>query len=204
MDFFNDIAADGSFEVVIRCQDRGQYLGMAAADIYLRPADLQFWWNFVKGYISIWLQMFIVICFGTMFSTFLSGPVAVIATIAALILGFNGFFVDDLVKNTSKGGGPIESLIRLPTQMGSQIELELGNENLQLAIFRLDQYIVTAVSRLKDAVPNFSKLDTSDFVAFGYNISGGLLGRHLTIAFCYFVLTALVSYFFLKTREMAA
>jgi len=204
LDFFNDIAADGSFEVVIRCQDRGQYLGMAAADIYLRPADLQFWWNFVKGYISIWLQMFIVICFGTMFSTFLSGPVAVIATVAALILGFFGFFVDDLVKNTSKGGGPIESLIRLPTQMGSQIELELGNEKLQSAIFMLDRGIVTAVSRLKDAVPNFSQLDTSNFVAYGYNIFGGLLGRHLTIAFCYFVLTALVSYFFLKTREMAA
>ncbi|MFN5273083.1 MAG: ABC transporter permease [Planctomycetota bacterium] len=204
LDFFNDIAADGSFEVVIRCQDRGQYLGMAAADIYLRPADLQFWWNFVKGYISIWLQMFIVICFGTMFSTFLSGPVAVIATVAALILGFFGFFVDDLVKNTSKGGGPIESLIRLPTQMGSQIELELGNEKLQSAIFMLDRGLVTAVSRLKDAVPNFSQLDTSNFVAYGYNIFGGLLGRHLTIAFCYFVLTALVSYFVLKTREMAA
>ncbi len=204
LDFFKDIAPDGSFEVVIRCQDRGQYLGMAAADIYLRPADLQFWWNFIKGYIGIWLQMFIVICFGTMFSTFLSGPVAVIATVAALILGFFGFFVDDLVKNTSKGGGPIESLIRLPTQMGSQIELELGNDKLQSAIYMLDRGIVTAVARLKDAVPNFSQLDTSNFVAYGYNIFGGLLGRHLTIAFCYFVLTALVSYFFLKTREMAA
>ncbi|MFN9348145.1 MAG: ABC transporter permease, partial [Planctomycetota bacterium] len=169
LDFFKDIAPDGSFEVVIRCQDRGQYLGMAAADIYLRPADLQFWWNFIKGYIGIWLQMFIVICFGTMFSTFLSGPVAVIATVAALILGFFGFFVDDLVKNTSKGGGPIESLIRLPTQMGSQIELELGNDKLQSAIYMLDRGIVTAVARLKDAVPNFSQLDTSNFVAYGYN-----------------------------------
>jgi hypothetical protein len=204
LDFFKDIAPDGSFEVVIRCQDRGQYLGMAAADIYLRPADLQFWWNFVKGYISIWLQMFIVICFGVMFSTFLSGPVALIATIAALVLGFFGFFVDELVKTTSKGGGPIESLIRLPTQMGSQIELDLGNENLQNAIFVVDRGILMAVSRLKDAVPNYSQLDTANFVAYGYNLFGGLLARHLTIAFGYFVLTALVSYFFLKTREMAA
>lgn len=204
LDFFKDIAPDGSFEVVIRCQDRGQYLGMAAADIYLRPADLQFWWNFVKGYISIWLQMFIVICFGVMFSTFLSGPVAVIATVAALVLGFFGFFVDNLVNTTSKGGGPIESLIRLPTQMGSQIEMELGNETLQKAITFVDRGILLAVSQLKNAVPNFSQLDTANFVAYGYNLFGGLLARHLTIAFGYFVLTALVSYFFLKTREMAA
>jgi len=204
LDFFKDIAPDGSFEVVIRCQDRGQYLGMAAADIYLRPADLQFWWNFVKGYISIWLQMFIVICFGVMFSTFLSGPVAVIATVAALVLGFFGFFVDNLVNTTSKGGGPIESLIRLPTQMGSQIEMELGNETLQKAITFVDRGTLLAVSQLKNAVPNFSQLDTANFVAYGYNLFGGLLARHLTIAFGYFVLTALVSYFFLKTREMAA
>ena len=204
LDFFQDIAPNGSFEVVVRCQDRGQYLGMAAADIYLRPADLQFWWNFVKGYISIWLQMFIVICFGVMFSTFLSGPVAIIATVAALVLGFFGFFVDNLVTTTSKGGGPIESLIRLPTQMGSQIEMELGNETLQNAIASADRGILLAVSQLKNAVPNFSQLDTSNFVAYGYNLFGGLLARHLTIAFGYFVLTALVSYFFLKTREMAA
>ena len=204
LDFFKDIAPDGNFEVVIRCQDRGQYLGMAAADIYLRPADLQFWWNFVKGYISIWLQMFIVICFGVMFSTFLSGPVAVIATVAALVLGFFGFFVDDLVETTSKGGGPIESLIRLPTQMGSQIDLDLGNEALQTGILMVDRGILAAVSQLKNAVPNFSQLDTANFVAYGYNLFGGLLARHLTIAFGYFVLTALVSYFFLKTREMAA
>lgn len=204
LDFFKDIAPDGSFEVVIRCQDRGQYLGMAAADIYLRPADLQFWWNFVKGYISIWLQMFIVICFGVMFSTFLSGPVAVIATVAALVLGFFGFFVDNLVNTTSKGGGPIESLIRLPTQMGSQIDMELGNETLQKAINFVDRGILLSVSQLKNAVPNFSQLDTANFVAYGYNLFGGLLARHLTIALGYFVLTALVSYFFLKTREMAA
>src|SRR5690606_34274691 len=36
LDFFKDIAPDGAFEVVIRCRDRGQYLGMAAADFYLR------------------------------------------------------------------------------------------------------------------------------------------------------------------------
>jgi ABC-type transport system involved in multi-copper enzyme maturation permease subunit len=204
LDFFKDIAPDGKFQVVIRCQDRGQYLGMAAADLYLRPADLQFWWNFVKGYISIWLQMFIVICFGVMFSTFLSGPVAMIATVAAIVLGFFGFFVDQLQASTTKGGGPIESLIRVPSQLGSQIEMDLGSRTLEEAIRLMDTWILTGVSQLKSAVPNFDQLGTADFVAYGVNLFGGLLGRHLTIAFGYFILTSLVSYFFLKTREMAA
>lgn len=204
LDFFKDLAPNGNFEVVVRCQDRGQYLGMAAADLYLRPNDLYFFWNFIKGYISIWLQMFIVVCFGVMFSCFLSGPVAIIATISALVLGFFGFFVDDVFMNKSGGGGPIESLIRIPLQSGSAVELDLGNPALENSIRVVDRFLVYGISLLKNAVPNFGQLGTSDFVAYGVNLFGGLLGRHLTIAFGYFLLTCIVSYFFLKTREMAA
>ncbi len=204
LDFFKDIAPDGSFEVVVRCQDRGQYLGMAAADIYLRPNDLYFYWNFIKGYISIWLQMFIVVCFGVMFSCFLSGPVAIIATLSAIVLGFFGFFVDEVYKNTSGGGGPVEALIRIPMQSGSAIELDLGNPALETSIRTIDRGLLYSIQLLKSAVPNFDQLGTADFVAYGVNLFGGLLGRHMTIALGYFLLTCIVSYFFLKTREMAA
>ena len=44
--------------------------------------------NFIKGYLGIWLQMLLVIVLGVMFSTFLSGPVAMLATIGALLGGF--------------------------------------------------------------------------------------------------------------------
>jgi hypothetical protein len=204
LDFFQDIAPDGSFEVVIRCQDRSQYLGMAAADLYLRPTDLYFFWNFIKGYISIWLQMFIVVCFGVMFSCFLTGPVALIATVSAIVLGFFGFFIDDIFKSETFGGGPVESLIKIPIQTGSFVQLDLGNPALEGAIRRIDLSLLYGIRLLKSAVPNFDQLGTADFVAYGVNLFGGLLSRHLTIALGYFLLTCIVSYFFLKTREMAA
>ena len=75
---------------------------------------------------------------------------------------------------------------------------------MEEAIRVVDTWLLTGVAQLKNAVPNFDQLGTADFVAYGTNLFGGLLGRHLTIAFGYFVLTSLVSYFFLKTREMAA
>lgn len=204
LDFFKDIAPEGKFEVVIRCQDRGQYLGMAAADLYLKAKPSTFYWNFVKGYISIWLQMVIVICFGVMFSTFLSGPVAIIATVSAIVLGFFGFFVDEIVANKLGGGGPLESLIRIPLQSGSATELDLGNPTLETAIREIDKRLLMGVQTLKSSVPNFVQLSTSEFVAYGVNLFEGLLARHITIAAGYFLMTSIVSYFFLKTREMAA
>ncbi len=204
LDFFTDIAPDGKFEVMIRCLDKSQYLGMASADLYFRAKPMPFWWNFIKGYISIWLQMVIVICFGVMFSTFLSGPVAVIATISIIVLGFFGFFVDDIVKEADKGIGPIASIIRLPLQSGSGTELDLGNVVLESMIKRVDQGILICLQTLSRAIPNFIQLGTADFVAYGVNLFEGLLARHLTICAGYFLMTGIISYFFLKTREMAA
>ncbi len=204
LDFFKDIAPEGKFEVMIRCQDKSQYLGMAAADLYFRANPKPFWLNFIKGYISIWLQMVIVICFGVMFSTFLSGPVAIVATISVIVLGFFGFFVDDIVKGTIQGGGPVEALVRMPLQSGSGTELDLGNTTLEKSIRVVDQGILICVQTLSRAIPNFIQLGTADFVAYGVNLFEGLLSRHLTICAGYFLMTGIISYFFLKTREMAA
>ena len=55
--------------------------------MYLRARDASFALNFVKGYLGIWVQMLLVTSFGVMFSTFLSGPVAMMATLAALVPG---------------------------------------------------------------------------------------------------------------------
>lgn len=204
LDFFKDIAPDGSFEIMIRCLDRSQYLGMAAADVYLREETRSFWQNFVKGYISIWLQMVIVICFGVMFSCFLSGQVALIATVSFLVLGFFGSFVDNVLSKKIEGGGPIESLIKIPLGSSATIDLDVGSPVLEGSIRGADRALLTSVKSLKDAVPNFNQLGTSDFVAYGVDLPFGLLARHLTICLGYFLMTGFISYFFLKTREMAA
>ncbi len=203
LDFFKDIAPDGSFEVVIRCRDRGQYLGMAAADFYLRASEGSFLWNFVKGYISIWLQMVIIVCFGVMFSTFLSGPVAVVATISVIVLGMFGWFIDNITTGKISGGGPVEALVRLPLQSGSETELDLGNPMIENGIRAVDQGLLTSVSILKYSLPDLYNLNTSDFIAFGVSLFDGLLARHLTLTLGYFIMTGVIAYFFLKTREMA-
>ncbi len=204
LDLYKDLAPEGKLEVVIRCLDRSQYMGMGPADLFLRAGDVPFAWNFVKGYVSIWLQMMIIICFGVMFSTFLSGPVAMIATLSCIVLGFFGSISGDILTGKMVGGGPIESLIRIPTQAGVMTELDLGNKPLEASVKFVDQVIVRGMTTVTAAMPDFRALGISDFVAYGINIFDGLLGRHITIAFGYFLLTTIVGYFFLKTREMAA
>lgn len=205
LDIYEDLVQDdGKLEVVVRCEDRSQYLGMSQADLYVRQADRSFVWNMFKAYVGIWLQMLIIVCFGVMFSTFLSGPVAMIATLTCLVFGFFGGVASEVASGKLPGGGPIESLIRMPLQSGSMTELDLGNDTLENVIKTVDYGIMSPLSVVGRVFPDFGGLNTSSFVAYGIDIFDQLLLRHLTLAICYFVATSLIGYFFLKTRELAA
>jgi hypothetical protein len=114
-----------------------------------------------------------------------------------------GWFLDDLTSGKLPGGGPVESMIRLPLQSGSVTELDLGSPAVENVIRAIDRGILFSVGLLKNALPNLYDLGTTEFVTYGVNLFEGLLARHLTIAFGYFMMTSIISYFFLKTREMA-
>lgn len=204
LNLYKDLVQDGKVEVIVRCNDRSQYFGMAPADLYLRKGDAPFAWNFFKGFVGIWFQMVIIICFGVMFSTFLTGPVAMISTLAALTLGFFGSLAAGALSGEIVGGGPIQSLIRTVTQQSPTIPIDLGAEWLEEGIRLTDQGILGVLTALTSALPNFQSLNTADFVAFGINITGDLVARHGLTTLGYLLLTTIISYFFLKTREFAA
>ena len=205
LNIFEDLVDEnGDLEIIIRCEDRGQYFGMAPPDVYLRQGDSAFGWNLFKGYLGIWMQMVLVICLGVMFSTFLSGPVAMIATITCLVLGYFGDVAIGIATGEIVGGGPIESIIRMPLQSGSMVELDLGSRTLELVVQKIDQGIMYTLAALFQAIPSFGQFNTSNFVAYGFNIFPGLVSRHLTMTLAYFVLTMAIAYFFMKTKEVAA
>lgn len=198
-----DLVDDGKVEVVVRCAEPGQYFGMAEPDVYLRPSDASFELNFAKAYLSIWLQMMMVTCFGVMFSTFLSWPVAVMSTVSVIILGFFSQFARDVATGVMEGGGPIESFIRMLTQANVQTDMEI-HWLLNNIVKGLDGALMYLMYAATYILPDFRNFDTSRFVADGYNIYGDIVAQQLTVGFVFFIVVAIVGYFFLKTREIAA
>ena len=208
LSLFDDLVSDGKVEVIIRCIDRSQYLGVTKGDVYLRPQESTFLWNLTKAYLIIWCQMIMVIAFGVMFSTILSGPVAMIATFAVVLLGFQAETVYEtryyLDRGITMGGGPLESLIRTFRQDSLTVELDI--EDVPLKIVRgVDNVAVYTQDAIVSSLPNLPKMvGTSEYVASGFDIFGGLLLRHIVATFGYVLLAFFVGYFLLKTREIAA
>ena len=200
-DLFDDIAANGKMSLILRCNNGGQFIGVAKKDVFFRPRDDWFFTNFAKSYFGIWLQLVIVVTLAVMFSTFLSGNVALIGTIVAVILSFQAGFIKDLAENQVEGGGPIEAMLRMVTQKNVITPLEGGTGTY--IIQSLDYLILTTIDGISSIMPDYTKLNFSNFLAEGFSIETErlLVATILTFAFCF--ICSAIGYYCLKTRELA-
>ena len=68
----------------------------------------------------------------------------------------------------------------------------------------IDSVFINMVGAVTRVVPNFGRLDFSDFLTYGYFVDNDrlLVAAFITLAFCLGL--TLLGYFCLKTRELAA
>ena len=201
IDLFDDLVADGQIEIQLQCLDLDQYFGVAKPDMYLRARDASFAMNFAKSYVSIWAQMLLVTSLGVMFSTFLSGAVAMMASVSALVMGFFTSFIYGVAVGTIEGGGPVEASVRLVSQRNVTTELDPGlTRNVVQVADSVFLFIMKMVTSL---LPDFSRFSDVDYVAHGFDIPPSLLGAQVVSALGYVAAMSLIGYFFLRTREVA-
>jgi hypothetical protein len=202
IDLLDDlITKDGRVDVIVQCLDPAQYYGFAQPDCYIPLPDASPLWNFIKTYISIWVQMVLVITIGVTASTFLSGPIAMMFTVSFITLGFFREFFVKVAEGTQVGGGPVESLVRLVTQRNLTTRFE-PTPAVQL-MEALDRVFKGGMRAIASVLPDFRSLSTVDYVASGFEIPANAIGQQLTLCVAYLVGLSIIGYFFLRTREVA-
>lgn len=208
-DLYADFVADGRVEVWLQCLEPAQYYGVAQADFFLRAGDGSFALNYAKSCLGIWFAMLIVTALGVMFSTFLSAPVALVASLSVLLIGqFREFiarlFASQVTGDSSiaPGGGPIESLYRIVTQ--TSITLELDPTPAVEAMKLADTVLLAPMRVAAGLFPSLSTLGTSDFVAGGFDIPGDLLAAHAAETLAYVAAFCIAGAFCLRAREVAS
>jgi len=201
IDIFRDLVEDGELEVIIQCDASQQYFGFAQYDVYLRASDGSFLINFVKSYVSLWLQMALIVTFGVFFSTSVSGPVAMLATVGTFVMGRNTQFVLDLSNRQIQGGGPLEAMWRLVRQDNLVQELEAGP--LTPAIKWFDSIALFLMEAVARALPDYRDFDTARYVADGFLIELNVIAQHTLTTVAYVAVLTCLGYLILKTRELA-
>ena len=209
IDLFTDIVSDGRVEVILQCLEPGQYYGIAQADFFLRAGSGSFALNYAKSCLGIWFSMLLVTAIGVMFSTFLAGPVALLATLSVVLIGQFREFIERLFESQVTGdstivpgGGPIESFYRIVTQTG--ITMELDPSPAVQAMKTLDTFLLAPMRLGAALFPSLSSLGTGDFVAGGFDIPFDLLAAHGTETLGYIVAFFIAGAVCLRAREVAS
>jgi hypothetical protein len=209
IDLFKDLVSDGQVEVWLQCLEPGQYYGVAQADFYLRAGEGSFALNYAKSCLGIWFAMLVVTALGVMFSTFLAGPVALLAALSVVLIGQFRTFIARLFESQVTGdasivpgGGPIESLYRIATQ--TSITLELDPTPAVQVMKAIDTILLAPMRLAAGIFPSLADLGTGTFVAEGFEIPFDLLAAHAAETAGFVLAFCIAGAFFLKAREVAS
>lgn len=205
LDLFDDlITSDGRVEVWLQCVDPAQYFGAAQNDLYLRARDASFTINFFKGYIGLWLQMVLIVGFGVTFSTFLSGPVAMIGTVGVLAMSYFSDFVSKLGAGQVLGGGPLEAFWRLGKQENLVSDLPSGV--LMTVVQMIDIVARAALWCVAHVLPSFDpeegRFEFARFVANGHDVPWNLVAQSTLTTLGFMIPLFVIAYLFLSLREV--
>jgi hypothetical protein len=191
----------------VRCDDRTQYVGVAARDLYFRVDDpdgndmRRFAWNFFKGAFGLWLRLCMVIGLSITFSTYLSGVISFLLMSTLYLGGVFQDFIRSLANpKDSDSGGPMESFIRVVRRENSVIPLE---DTTQKVVTIYDEVFRWFLRRVLNLLPDIDRFDFSTFVSEGFNISGAdlVIGTLLLVGFL--VPLLILAYHLLRWREIA-
>ncbi|MFM7073534.1 MAG: hypothetical protein ACKO38_17230 [Planctomycetota bacterium] len=101
-----------------------------------------------------------------------------------------------------EGGGPLESIYRIFRQLNLSADLELGFAEKPIQYIDMTGMLIMRL--LLQLFPDFSRFDNSDFVEYGFAVDPDLMLIQTVTALAFSASAALIGYFFLKTRELAA
>ncbi|MBO7723767.1 MAG: hypothetical protein J6S27_08255, partial [Thermoguttaceae bacterium] len=201
-DLFEDFMDDGKIEIWLTCLDSGQYFGAAEHDLYVYARNANVFVNFLKGYFGIWQEMVILISFGVLFSTFLSGPVAMVSTFGVLIAAFCKELFMQIATGQTLGGGLAESMVRLVNH--ENMMSDLPNTVASSLIKFFDMITSGFLLYLGLAIPSFADFDIySNSLASGFDISWNTIAVHAVRTISYVVPLFIVGYLILRNREVA-
>jgi hypothetical protein len=190
-------------QVWVQCTDRTQFLGMAKYDLYLLDSEQPFWLNFYKGVTGIWLFNVLVIALGVCFSTTLNGVVSWLVAMWLIGIGATRDYAQKVAEGTNEGGGPAEAWLKLINgQMPSGVLEETTTKRVAGAS---DEVFRWGFRNVLDLFPDISRLDFGDRVSNGFDVPfSSVLVTGAYIVLPVLVVLAVISYFLIKSREIAS
>jgi hypothetical protein len=193
------------FQVVVRCESKTQYLGVAQYDLYLLDDTRLFEPNFFKGAVGLWYRLLLVTGLAVTCSTYLSGVIAFLSTMFLYVAGLILDFITQVALGQAMGGGPLEAFYRLSRREHPTIPLDPQGQSPVLAVVQgTDKVFQFLLQLFTHLIPDVDRFDLTNFVAEGFDISGMHLFLTGVLFAGYLLPWIVLAYYLIRSREVAA
>jgi hypothetical protein len=201
-DAFQTPTGPALIQVRVRAEQPSQYLGTAKWDLYLLRSEGSFWLNFYKGSLGLWCRLVIVVMLAVACSTYLAGVISFLIAFSLFILGFFLDFIRSLAFGQNVGGGPLESLTRL---VKGEVATSYVDPSSVLNTARsLDELFRWPLRRVVNVIPDVDAFGWSNYVALGFNVPLEFIIMNLLVLSGYVFPVAIIAYYLMRSREIAA
>ncbi len=196
----------GLLQTRVRCETPSQFIGVAHWDLYFLESDGRAWWqfavNYFKGTFGLWCRLTIVIGLAVAASTYFAGVVSFLFGIILFVSGYFKGFILSLAYGGNVGGGPFESFTRLIK--GTSIAGDLEKTPTVTAALFADDFYRWLMRRLLDVIPDAERFSWSRYLEQGFSIEIGYILMNLLVMTGYLLPWAIGTYYFMRSREIAA
>jgi hypothetical protein len=191
--FYASVPADsvegGNFQVVVRCLSPDQWINVKRSSLSIVQHEDSFALNLLKSTVVLWLLSVLVTTISVFCSTFLSWPIAVVLTLV-MLLGRWG--VNELGDAATAG-------------LGRQIATDFKIDNItESQVFAgTVENLNKALKAVATVLPDIEQFAATDNIDRGISIPGRTLINAAGVLVLFGLPLTVLSYIFLKNKEVA-
>jgi len=187
--------------VYVKCDTRGQLLGMASGDLYLLAGERTFHENYFKSSFGLWCRVCIVLGLAITLSTYLSGVITFLLTTKLFLAGYITEHLSDLAGSNSSVGGPFRSMNQILRAEQSTAPSDAGT--LSKAAEGGDDAFSWLLRRVFNLIPDVEGFVWTEFLSEGFNIPLEYLVMNFVVMVGYLLPWFVLGYYLLRSREIA-
>ncbi|MEA2710032.1 MAG: hypothetical protein QOF78_2633 [Phycisphaerales bacterium] len=184
-----DAVQGGEFDVHLKNLTLGDYVGLGPRSVVLITETQSFAWNLTKSMLILWLMSILITTIAIFTSTFLSWPIAVVLTMV-ILLGHWG--VQQLGESIQPGIG---ATVVTDFQLKDPAKARAVQETVE----KLSSFL----NFISTILPDISKYAAVEDIERGVSIPWLKLRDALAVTLGFGLPLVLLSYIFLKNKEVA-
>lgn len=194
--------------VFVKCNTRGQMLGMADADLYLLendpvPSAGGFAKNYFKASVGLWCRLLLILGLAIVCSTYLPGVLTLLVAAGLFLSGFFTEHIADIASGKSYVGGPFKAINQLLEAKPTTMPLDETSPLTKVTVGG-DQAFAWVVRRFVNVVPDIDSYTWTHFLAEGFNIPTEFLVMNVVVLVGYLLPWFVLGFYLIRSRELAA